>query len=572
MNPYVAPPERGGIATGERVALALLVPVSALLAVITYNHLGEDAYITFRYADQLARGNGLVFHAGDPQEGYSNLLWVLVLALAKALGWAPEDASRWLSIALHGGAMLAAWGAARRLLGDRAPAWARLLPAVLIGVHPLLRYHIDRGLETVPYSAVLVVGLLAASSGGAVWLAALCAAAATLLRPEGVAFGAALALPLFVSGWKERRLAPAFTVAGAAVAAFAAQMVHRVAVFDQWLPNTVLAKSRGGSGAVMEVVRLAASTGGVPLLALAGWIRASRHEALRPLAAGCALQAAGAVAFQLQAGVLANEAWRYMAPIYAPCAVGLWLLVAPRAGSHRAESPARAIAAWALALWSVILWSERPEAGKARLFEGNRDALRSRFHVRLVEFARRPDLAFHWQWWNHGEIYINAEAGRWVRANLPANAHIAADQLGQFGYFAAPTQRFLDLLGLMDDRVAMDIRANRKAPDFAARHHEFLVGEVLLRSPDYLVLYCFADDRFWPRDLRGKPVVGQLRALMEDPRVAAAYAPVAVITPRETISNVNFTVWSRRRDGMPPPAIERVGPDSAEFEKWWRVL
>ena len=37
----------------------------------------DDAYISFRYAQNLLDGHGLVFNPGDPVEGYSNLLWVL---------------------------------------------------------------------------------------------------------------------------------------------------------------------------------------------------------------------------------------------------------------------------------------------------------------------------------------------------------------------------------------------------------------------------------------------------------------------------------------------------------------
>jgi arabinofuranosyltransferase len=39
----------------------------------------DDAYISFRYADNLAAGNGLVFNPGERVEGYSNFLWTLAL-------------------------------------------------------------------------------------------------------------------------------------------------------------------------------------------------------------------------------------------------------------------------------------------------------------------------------------------------------------------------------------------------------------------------------------------------------------------------------------------------------------
>lgn len=41
----------------------------------------DDSYISFRYAENLARGFGLTFNPGEqPVEGYSNFLWILVCA------------------------------------------------------------------------------------------------------------------------------------------------------------------------------------------------------------------------------------------------------------------------------------------------------------------------------------------------------------------------------------------------------------------------------------------------------------------------------------------------------------
>ena len=42
----------------------------------------DDAFISFRYARNLVEGAGLVWNPGEPPvEGYSNFLWVLLLAV-----------------------------------------------------------------------------------------------------------------------------------------------------------------------------------------------------------------------------------------------------------------------------------------------------------------------------------------------------------------------------------------------------------------------------------------------------------------------------------------------------------
>ena len=42
----------------------------------------DDAYISYRYAENLVRGEGLVFNHGERVEGYSNFLYVLAVAPA----------------------------------------------------------------------------------------------------------------------------------------------------------------------------------------------------------------------------------------------------------------------------------------------------------------------------------------------------------------------------------------------------------------------------------------------------------------------------------------------------------
>ena len=66
----------------------------------------DDGFISFRYAQNFAAGHGLVFNVGeDPRvEGYSNLLWVLWLALFERLGL---DVTVWANVssALCGAAL-----------------------------------------------------------------------------------------------------------------------------------------------------------------------------------------------------------------------------------------------------------------------------------------------------------------------------------------------------------------------------------------------------------------------------------------------------------------------------------
>jgi hypothetical protein len=66
----------------------LLLAGAIALVVLAFSHVWivDDAYITFRYAHNLAEGRGLVFNEGEYVEGYTNFLWTVLMALAELFG------------------------------------------------------------------------------------------------------------------------------------------------------------------------------------------------------------------------------------------------------------------------------------------------------------------------------------------------------------------------------------------------------------------------------------------------------------------------------------------------------
>src|SRR3954452_8190151 len=66
----------------------LALPAGAALAarLVTGPHPIDDAYITFRYARNLAEGLGLVYNPGEWVLGTTTPLWALLLAGAYRLG------------------------------------------------------------------------------------------------------------------------------------------------------------------------------------------------------------------------------------------------------------------------------------------------------------------------------------------------------------------------------------------------------------------------------------------------------------------------------------------------------
>ena len=66
---------------GMSSLVAALVLAAGLTHVLSLRFFYDDAFITFRYAANLAHGHGLVFNPGERVEGYSNFLWTVLLGI-----------------------------------------------------------------------------------------------------------------------------------------------------------------------------------------------------------------------------------------------------------------------------------------------------------------------------------------------------------------------------------------------------------------------------------------------------------------------------------------------------------
>jgi hypothetical protein len=116
----------------------------------------DDAYISFSFANNLAAGNGLVYSHGLRVEGYSNFLWVVVVALGRFFVGGPElyPAARviaflFLSVGVTTTYLLV------RCFADR---WAAFFAvALVLSNTDVIRAAIS-GLETVPYMVAIVFG------------------------------------------------------------------------------------------------------------------------------------------------------------------------------------------------------------------------------------------------------------------------------------------------------------------------------------------------------------------------------------------------------------------------------
>ena len=235
-----------------RALVTLAVVVFLTLCWALRGFLTDDAWISVRYAENLASGEGFVWNPGGPRaEGFSNPLLVGVEALATAVGWSAPAAARVLGV-LSGAAcvlLVHAWG--RHVVGETAAAIGALLTACSA---PFAAWAVG-GLETLLVALLLTAGTLevARSDGGRVWRAAAAFAILPWLRPEGLVVVAAVValgeLPGVVRAATRADAVVRILVLGGVPALSQAVLeVVRLGVYGHLLPNSVLYKSGAGDG------------------------------------------------------------------------------------------------------------------------------------------------------------------------------------------------------------------------------------------------------------------------------------------------------------------------------------
>jgi len=218
------------------LAILLLAALACYLHITEFGKfVFEDAYITYRYAENIALGQGFVFNVGERVLGTSTPLLTLLLAGLRLIGLDVEIAGAVLyAVSLSLIALAGVWILRRFDHPNLAALYAVL---VLWGAGMTLRYF---GMETTLYTALMLTALIAALTERPVLTGAL-TGLVCLTRYDGAVFAAVLMTLM----WVRRRRFPWATVAAAA-AVSAPWFVFSWLYFGSILPNTLGAKSSAG--------------------------------------------------------------------------------------------------------------------------------------------------------------------------------------------------------------------------------------------------------------------------------------------------------------------------------------
>jgi hypothetical protein len=438
---------------------AALLAGLALLSfnLIAHCSIADDAYISFRYLDNWLDGSGLVYNPGQRVEGYTNFLWVVLLAPLRLLGAGPESAALLLSLVSLVLLLWAVFRCASRLAASSLAGWTALILAA--GSVPLASWTVS-GMETTCFAALLALAnqQLVERERHACG-SSLAFGLAVLARPSGALHAAVAflaALPFSGAQRLEglrRLLAPGLAFLLLPVA----HLAFRLHYYGLPLPNTFYAKLVGDlpspiPGGLAYLGSFLAS-GGI-LLVIAG-LPLVRSPARR---SWVVLAIAGQVAAQMIYSVGVGGDYfpfhRFLVPAIPGLAVlgGLGLSFAARrvAPTARTWLPAVAIA---LALLQTALATVSVE--------------RSAFRAVLQIRSEREQIA------------------DWLASRLPDGTSLAINAAGLIPYRTGfPT---IDMLGLNDAHIARAQGATRGDGAALVGHSKHDGAYVCSRAPDAVI-------------------------------------------------------------------------------------
>jgi len=235
----------------------------------------DDAFISFRYAQNLMDGHGLVFNPGERVEGYTNFLWIILMVPFLKLGGEPLTGARILGTA--SALLLLLSVLLFSLKQSTVPLPMKSMAGLFCACGGGIAAWAMGGLETVLFAWLVFAGaaLLVTDTGGKYLrfaVSALCFAFASLTRPEGLLVCMAVLFYLAFQCWKGHiSRAGIFVWIAVLLVILAPYQLWRITYFGHLFPNTYYVKSGGGWEQRMQGLlyfKRFFLTAGIPLLFL----------------------------------------------------------------------------------------------------------------------------------------------------------------------------------------------------------------------------------------------------------------------------------------------------------------
>lgn len=234
------------------VALFVLCTIILILnASYYFPFISDDSLISLRYASRLLEGDGLTWTDGKPVEGYSNLLWIFLVAFFGILGVDLIDAARILGILgmLTIMSSVLYWYTIKNHL---RVIWFPLTIALLflsLGA-PIAVWAIG-GLETPLHGALIAISIplmysiIESEDTKKTLFLSFILALLCITRLDGPIFTIANTACFFILGWfcrRKRLVSNSLLILLFPVLFYVGQIVFRLYYYGELIPNTALVK------------------------------------------------------------------------------------------------------------------------------------------------------------------------------------------------------------------------------------------------------------------------------------------------------------------------------------------
>ncbi len=233
----------------------VLLFLIVILDLFFYSKSLEDAFITFRYSRNIAEGRGFGSwnRSGPPVEGFTSLLWMLVLSMAPSLNLQIETLSKIVGIISHiglaGAFLLVPYVGNKNILKGETLLWRHkdifLYSAAILGLYLPISWYASTGMETLTFMLLVSLAILAPLFTNAPLPLAIISILLVITRPEGILFSALMTVSSVISERGKKSLTVALAPALGAAFAFILLLWLRSYYFGSLLPNTYYAKVSG---------------------------------------------------------------------------------------------------------------------------------------------------------------------------------------------------------------------------------------------------------------------------------------------------------------------------------------
>ena len=417
-----------------------MVLLFLLVCVAVFTNLDEDAFISFRYVDQLYEGNGLVFNTGERVEGYSNILWIILVFFFKILGFSLVNTARILGILFALGTSIVGMGSIKKLIPEDAQlSW-------LFGLWYLLSIPIifwsQGGLETslIAFVIMCFIYYQTLTKKGWFW-AGVWVVLGSLTRPEAHMLILLYCIILLCRYQKRECIVGITFVSGFLLMYHLLRIIH----FGEFLPTPAMIKLSGDFTSGVDYL-MSFFVGGHYLWALPFFLYAIINKSVRKLI----LVPAGVVIlyilFNLYVGGDYKYHFRFIVPFIAPfmlvSIVGVCqikTLFPHRFGKTTVRGVVVLLIILPLFFYHSTYGDKR--SSFAILREGFSD-WENRFTGQLKTHMQNYNMCY------------NVFLGKWIHDNFSPRISIAYEQMGQVPYYAGTEYSFIDLLGLTNLYIA----------------------------------------------------------------------------------------------------------------------